>query len=407
MRVIVNADCARRSRAGIGHYTTELVRCLRASAGAAAVDTFYPPDPPAGFWCRHVERYLARRGRPGVLPRLESLARRAYLAAFRRAAGLFAPRLIAPADLPVDVFAAAVRAGRHDLYHEPNFLPYPCDRPTVVSVHDLSVLVRPDWHPPERVEQFARRFERGLRQACHLVAISEFGKAEIVRHLGWPADKVTVTYMGVRPGLRPVPPRECAPVLRRLGLEPGYLLHVGTREPRKNLAMLVGAYGALPAAVRDRHPLVLVGGPGWNSADLEDLLAARGEEWNVRRPGYVPDEDLPAVYSAARALVFPTFYEGFGMPTIEMLACGGAVLASTAGAVAETVGGAAHLLDPDDADGWRAAMLRVCTDDDWWRALRVGAEDAARPFTWERCAEQTLVAYRRALGQADPARRAA
>jgi alpha-1,3-rhamnosyl/mannosyltransferase len=401
VRVIINAECALHSRAGIGHYTNELVRCLR--AGAGRFDAFPDRASAAGFWVRHVERYLARRGRPGVLPRLESLARRAYLAAFRRAAKLLAPRLLAHAH----PFDAAVRRGAYDLYHEPNFLPYPTDLPTVVSVHDLSVLVRPEWHPPERVAAFTAGFERGLRQACHLVAISEFGKGEIVRHLGWPADRVTVTYMGVRPGLRPVPPAGYAPVLRRLGLEPGYLLHVGTLEPRKNLGMLVAAYGALPAAVRGRHPLVLVGGRGWNSAELEALLTARGRGWNVRRPGYVPDADLPAVYSAARALVFPTFYEGFGMPTIEMLACGGAVLASTAGAVAETVGGRAHLLDPLDADGWRAAMLRVCTDDDWWRGLRAGGGEVAARFTWERCAEQTLGAYRTVLGRAEPARRAA
>jgi alpha-1,3-rhamnosyl/mannosyltransferase len=88
------------------------------------------------------------------------------------------------------------------------------------------------------------------------------------------------------------------------------------------------------------------------------------------------------------------------MPTIEMMACGGAVLASTAGAIAETVGGQAHLIDPHDEDSWRSAIIRVCTDDDWWRSLRQGAEEVVRPFTWQRCAQGTLAAYRRALGEA-------
>jgi len=144
--------------------------------------------------------------------------------------------------------------------------------------------------------------------------------------------------------------------------------------------------------------LVLAGGAGWNSGELHDYLRGAAREENVRWLGYVQDEDFAALYSAARSLVFPTLYEGFGMPTVEMLACGGAVLASTAGAVAETVGAQAHLIDPHDEDGWRDAMLRVCTDQDWWQSLRRGAQEVARPFTWTRCAEQTLNAYHAALG---------
>ena len=127
----------------------------------------------------------------------------------------------------------------------------------------------------------------------------------------------------------------------------------------------------------------------------------------MRRLGYCPDDALAALYSSARALVFPTLYEGFGMPTIEMMACGGAVLASTADAVAETVGTRAHLLDPHDEAGWRDAMLRICTDDDWLKILKAGAEDVARPFTWERCADETLAAYRKALGHEADVKRAA
>ncbi len=211
--------------------------------------------------------------------------------------------------------------------------------------------------------------------------------------------------MGVRPGLRPVRGEELSAGLRRLGLEEGYLLHVGTLEPRKNLLLLMRAYCALPAAVRERHPLVLAGGPGWNSGDVHDYLHSHGKPRGVRWLGYVAEEHFAALYSGARALVFPSLYEGFGMPTVEMLACGGAVIASTAGAVAEVARGQAHLVEPGDEAGWRAAMLRACTDLDWCRALRQGAEQAAAPYTWQRCAEETIQAYRLAL--AGPAARAA
>jgi alpha-1,3-rhamnosyl/mannosyltransferase len=118
----------------------------------------------------------------------------------------------------------------------------------------------------------------------------------------------------------------------------------------------------------------------------------------VRRRGYVAHQHKAALYNGARALAFPSLYEGFGLPPVEMLACGGAVLASTAGAVAETAGAAAHLIDPHDEDGWRAALLRVCTDDEWWQSLRRNAVAAVRPYTWENCARATLGVYRKVCG---------
>jgi alpha-1,3-rhamnosyl/mannosyltransferase len=119
--------------------------------------------------------------------------------------------------------------------------------------------------------------------------------------------------------------------------------------------------------------------------------------------GYLPDRHLPLLYNGARALVFPSHYEGFGLPPLEMLACGGAVLASTASALVETVSGQAHLVAPDDADGWRSALTRVLTDDDFQRSLCQGAEESARPFTWERCATRTWQVYQQALGRSDGA----
>jgi alpha-1,3-rhamnosyl/mannosyltransferase len=128
-------------------------------------------------------------------------------------------------------------------------------------------------------------------------------------------------------------------------------------------------------------------------------LDAEARSRGVLHLGYLPEEHLAAAYNGARALVFPSFYEGFGLPPIEMMACGGAVLASTAGALVETVGRRAHLVDPLDLDGWRSALRRVAEDDDWWRELRRGTEDVARPFTWEQCAADTLRAYRTLCGQ--------
>jgi alpha-1,3-rhamnosyl/mannosyltransferase len=248
------------------------------------------------------------------------------------------------------------------------------------------------------VRFFERNFHRGLGRCAHYFAISDAARQEIVAALGIPPEKITRTYMGVRPGLGPLP-RECVrEALNRLGLPSQYLLYLGTLEPRKNVLTLLRAYCDLPAGLRERFPMLLVGGLGWNADELADYLDAVARPRGVLRLGYLPDEALAAVYNGARALAFPSLYEGFGLPPVEMLACGGAVLASAIPPVVETAGAAAQLVEPLDVAAWRDALRRVCEDDDWWRSLRRGAVEAARPFTWEQCAADTLAGYRRVLG---------
>jgi glycosyltransferase involved in cell wall biosynthesis len=293
--------------------------------------------------------------------------------------------------------------GNYDVYHEPNYIPIESDLQTVTTICDLSALVHPEWHPADRVAHFERKFREGLSRSAHFIAISEVGRQEIIATLGLRPDQVTRTYLGTRPNLYPLPTDKVDTTLRFLDLPPRYLLFVGTIEPRKNVLTLMRAYCALPGEVRDAYPLLLVGGWGWNSADVAAYLNDEARHKNVHHVGYLPEEHLCALYNGARALVFPSLYEGFGLPPLEMMACGGAVLASTADALEETVGGQAHLVAPHDLDGWREALLRVTCDDDWWQQLRFGAEDVARPFTWERCAAETFAVYRTLRGEITPA----
>ena len=294
-------------------------------------------------------------------------------------------------------FQATSRRGGYDLYHEPNFIPLPSDLPTVTTVHDLSVLLHPEWHPVGRVTRYEKQFAAGIARSQHVLTDTEFVRREIIETLGLSPDRVSRADLGIRPHLGPLPAERVQAGLRALGLPPRYLLFLGTLEPRKNVLMLLRIYNSLPGWLRERYPLVLVGGHGWNSDDIHACIEESRDK-GVLTLGYVADEHLATLYNGARALVFPSFYEGFGLPPIEMLACGGAVLASTAGAVAEVVGRKAHLLDPTDADGWREALLRITTDDDWWKELRRGAEETARAFTWEHCAADTLAVYARVLG---------
>lgn len=387
MRVIVNRLVALGQKTGVGHYTAELVRCLPREADGDRIDCF------PGGWVSHAARLYARLRpywqRPVVAaPAGPGRRRRFRLDLHRRGLrwlGGHFRRLCA-------------RQG-YDLYHEPNFIPLPADCPTVVTLHDLSVLLHPEWHPADRVAQYERHFPGVLKQSAHFLTVSEFVRQEVIRKLGVASHRVSRVYNGIRPELGRLAGDVVASRLRALDLPAQYLLYVGTIEPRKNLLTLLRAYCALADSLRDAWPLLLVGGWGWNAREVADYLDGTARAKGVRQLGYVSDHDLPALYNGARALIYPSCYEGFGLPPLEMMACGGAVLASTAGALIETVGSRAHLTHPDDLDGWRRALERVLRDDDWWRGLRAGVEAVARPYTWERCAAETLHVYRQVCGK--------
>src|SRR5262249_9433249 len=181
--------------------------------------------------------------------------------------------------------------------------------------------------------------------------VSAAARREIIATFNVPPSRVSHVYNGIRPWLRPLPESEVSPVLRGLGLPPRYVLYVGTIEPRKNVLTLLHAYCDLPDELRRRYPLVLAGGWGWKTRDIAAYVEGVARHRGVLRLGYVPESAWGALYNGARALAFPSLYEGFGLPPVEMMACGGAVLASTAAAVAEVAGGQALLIEPEDVAG--------------------------------------------------------
>jgi alpha-1,3-rhamnosyl/mannosyltransferase len=390
MRVLVNESALSGPKTGIGHYVAELLRCLPGVAAGDEVVT-YPPR-----WLRRARAVGQRFLRPAGPPSAGGPGKGSVLAGLR--GGVKRSLRQAARWFNTRTFRRTCTRLSVDVYHEPNYLPLPVEVPTVTTVCDLSVLLHPEWHPHDRVAYFERHFPRAVAQTSHFIAISEFCRQEIIRTLNLSPERVTRTYMGIRPGLRPLPAGAVGPVLKQLGLPGRYLLYLGTLEPRKNLLMLLRAYCALPERLRLRWPLVLVGGWGWNTGELAAYLYQHAMPRGVIHFGYVAEEHLAAVYNGARALVYPSLYEGFGLPPVEMMACGGAVLASTAGALVETVGAHAHLIEPDDLDGWRDGLARVLQDNDWCEALREGVVEVARRFTWENCAADTWRVYRRVAG---------
>lgn len=390
MRVLLNMLPASGKKTGIGHYVSELFQHLLQIAGEEQIDSF--PRPWLRFGWRmgnqlrpHLERLKPRRT-SSTASDSASPAQASVVMTFLRQWGQKAV---------TGHLAKMCRRNRYDVYHEPNLVPLPCDVKTIGTVHDLSCLLHPQWHPKDRTLWFEKHCRRALEQCVHFVAVSDFSRREFMDTFNISPDSITRMYNGIRSDLAPLPQNEIAAALQRLALPPQYLLYLGTLEPRKNVLMLLQVYCSLPESFRRRWPLLLVGSWGWNTTEIRNYFHERARHCGVIHLGYVADEHLKFLYNGARVLLYPSFYEGFGLPPVEMLACGGAVLASTAGAVAETAGHKAHLLDPEDRDGWRQAIQRVTSEDDWWQALRDGAAESVRHFTWEQCAAQTLRVYRR------------
>jgi glycosyltransferase involved in cell wall biosynthesis len=298
-------------------------------------------------------------------------------------------------------FNRETRRQKFDVYHEPNYLALRFDGPTVITAHDLSWIRYPETHPVERVRAMNNYFEPALRRATLLLTDSQFVGRELVEVFGVSPDIVRPVHLGVERLFHPMTAEETTPVLQPLGLTHGrYLLSVGTLEPRKNMQATIAAYARLPEAVRSAHPLVVAGMKGWRTSALEQLLDPLVQSGQVRMLGYLSREDLATVTAGASTMVYPSIYEGFGLPPLEAMACGVPPITSDRSSLPEVVGEAGLMVDAEDIDGLTKAMERMLGD----TALRATLSDAslrrAATFTWERCVDETVQVYRDAIARA-------
>ena len=285
-----------------------------------------------------------------------------------------------------------------DLYHEPNILPLPFDGPTVITVHDLSWIRHAEAHPAKRVRALNKEFPPGLARATRVVTDSNFVRRELMDVFSVPEERISVVPLGVEPEFRPRTAEQTLGILRRLGLRHGqYLLVVGTMEPRKNLKVAFQAYARLPARIRQHIPLVLAGMKGWGDDALDRNLGALTRNDEIRFLGYLPRSELAFVIAGATSLVFPSIYEGFGLPPLEAMASGVPVIASIAASIPEVVGEAGLLLDPHDIDGMTQAMEQFASSPEERHRIGLLGLERSRLFTWDACVNATVHAYHQAL----------
>jgi glycosyltransferase involved in cell wall biosynthesis len=377
LNLILSVDIIRPPLAGIGHYALQLARGLRGHPAIGSLRYFstyrWLTDPEQALSTRR-SLHDARRWLP-FKPQIALLYGAVQSCWFRRQVERFPDHLL----------------------HVPNFILPPCANPTVATLHDFSHLHYPHFHPRERRVYLDRYLPRTLQHATRLIAVSEFVRQEAMALFGVPAERIIAVPNGVDPVFHPYPHAEILPVLSRYGLQPGgYLLAVATLEPRKNLGRLAEAYGRLPATLRQRYPLILVGARGWLTETLERQLAPLERSGQVRRLGYVPQADLPALYAGAHAFAYPSLYEGFGLPVLEALASGVPVLTANRASLPEVAGDAALLVEPEEVDALTAGLERLLVDQDWRTgAVERGLRQAGR-FSWTRCVEETVAVYREA-----------
>ncbi len=381
MNVVLAIDAINPVLTGIGRYTWEL---------ATRLPALLEPEVGLHYIARH--QWVRDPAALRVAAPMRQAVRRS-LVRMRIAAAAYAVLW------PI-LMRQRLRSVPDSLYHGTNFYVPPGTDRAVATFHDLSIYRHPECHPAARVDFMRRAIPQTLRRTDFLITVSEFTRREVIDFFGWPADQVQAIPLGVDPAFRPRVADDTLPVLAGLGLvHDGYVLCTATIEPRKNIARLLQAYALLPAVLRHRYPLVLAGGDGWNDESLQlQIQRAVGEGW-LRRLGYVDEQALPALMAGARCFAFPSIYEGFGLPVLEAMASGVAVVTANAASLPEVALDCARLVDPYDVDAIRAALYEALEDHRWRAEAASRGLQRAAAFSWERTAADTAAVYRRVAAQ--------
>ena len=385
MRIGIDYTSAVNQGAGIGRYTRQLVRALLALDAqdeyVFLAATSGKPVPVGGAAPESQSRSASFdiQGRPNACLVTLPLSERALTILWHR---MHLP-------LWVELFSGGL-----DVFHSPDFALPPVRRArTLLTVHDLSFMRVPECSAPSLRDYLLRVVPPSVRRADVVLADSESTRHDVIELLGVSPDRVHVIYPGVDENFRRVQEATVlAAVRRRYRLPERFVLSVGTLQPRKNLQRLIEAYAQIRADIGMK--LVIAGGTGWLYEGIFRRVEELGLQGEVCFPGYVADEDLPALYSLADLFVFPSLYEGFGLPPLEAMACETPVVTSDVSSLPEVVGYAALMVDPHDAGALADAMRRMLDEPSLRGTMVQRGLVQARGFTWSRAAEELLHLYR-------------
>jgi glycosyltransferase involved in cell wall biosynthesis len=358
---------------GIGHYTLELARSL---ALAAPTDSFtlISPEPPAEA------AHEATTGQSSPNLSVINLTRGALN---RRWWSIGLPLYLSRSSF--------------DLFHGTNYeIPLWNRGPSVVTIHDLSLLLHSEAHEKRLVRRARWRLPLMAKRASKIITPSNSVKTEVCETFGVDSEKVVVTPEAPRSAFkrREDTDSQVIELRERLGINEDFLLFVGTIEPRKNLHRLIEAFDQLLRSTSLRSKLVIAGGQGWLMDDFTSLIQQKKLADRICLTGYLQDEDLCALYSTCRGVVYPSLYEGFGLPPLEAMACGAPVITSRIPSLIETVADAAWLVDPNNVEDLAQAMTGLLSDEKLRQHYAELGRAQVKKFSWEQTAVKTLEVYR-------------
>lgn len=306
-------------------------------------------------------------------------------------------RAVTPCHHRIERLAFGIETAPHrlDVLHSPDFIPSLFGaRRHVITVHDLTFLHYPQFQTADSARYYSGQIAAAVGKAAHILADSSATKRDLIDMLAVPEAKITVHRLGVDPAFRPLPAETVDPVLRRYGLTRGYVLHVGTYEPRKNLEGLFTAYARLRERHADLPPLVVAGRRGWLYESIFQKAADLHLEDRIKWLEDAPFSDLSALYNGASVLVMPSFYEGFGFPPLEAMACGIPTVVSDRSSLPEVVGAVGVLVNPDEPDSIADGLSRMLSETALRERSRIDGLARASGFTWRATAEIALQVYR-------------
>lgn len=372
--------------------------------------TLRPGRTGVGYYTEHLARHLAeaaqRTGDELIIVSNTAIETAAPLPANAR---LHVDTRCSLRLLWLQLFAPSALASlRPDVAHFTNsIVPLASRVPMVATIHDMSLTLYPGYHPWRRSLLNRPLVNLAAARVNAVITVSRSAKRDIVDLYGLAAERVHVVHEAASPAFRPIHDRALLDATRaRLGLPERFLLYVGTIEPRKNLPRLFEAFAAARRRGDLPHHLVCVGPYGWGSRDLHQKLESLGIAHVVHFTGYVPFDTLPVIYNLAEIFVFPSLYEGFGLPVVEAMACGLPVVTASTSSLAEIAGDALATIDPLDTDALTHTLLMLATDEPQRRLLADRSLRRSRDFSWSNAAEATLDIYRSVVQQAHPARAA-
>ncbi len=381
MKIFIESSAIFSERSGIGQFTKRLVEAYHQHYPAQQLRLF-------GF------KFVSRRFVPPI-PRdntlkyrlIRWLPGRIYTGSFKKGV-----------SIPID---SLIGATNNDVVIFPNFVRWPMliNKRSIAFVHDVSFILYGEYSSPPNRDYMLKYVPKTIKKADHIVTISESSKNDIVEYFKVPSEKISIVHPFIDTDFfYKRSATEVVQIRKKFNLPSKYILFVSSLEPRKNVSGLMDAYESLDSSIKKEYGLVLAGGKGWLNEEIHakaDELVKKG--LNIVRTGYVADEDLPALYSGASLFAFPTFYEGFGIPPLEAMACGIPVITSNNSSLPEVVGSAALLVDAGQSNQTTVAITKILEDKKLADNLVIKGYEQVKKFNPRASAKQLQNAIEKVL----------